>query len=149
MNERPGPHFLKAKFTCNHCGELPYDPPKMLLDILEDLRDEFDSPVIINSEYRCPTHNRNVGGVKNSRHLVGDAADVVVKGGDPHDVYVFLDERVGSDSIKRFTLASKPPPIYNTSLLLREDDLSVTLTKVTINKIRKLTSISYDYLGKP
>ncbi len=96
MSDRLSPHFLKAEFACNHCGALPNNPPQELLDILEELRAEFDSPVIINSGYRCPTHNRNVGGVRHSRHLSGDAADVVVKGVDPHDVYVFLNERVGS-----------------------------------------------------
>lgn len=96
MSEKLSPHFLKEEFACNHCGDLPKNPPQELLDILEDLREEFDNPVVINSGYRCPTHNNNVGGVKNSRHLAGDAADVVVKGVDPHDVYVFLNERVGS-----------------------------------------------------
>ncbi|SHI19651.1 D-Ala-D-Ala carboxypeptidase family metallohydrolase [Ferrimonas marina] len=96
MATRISEHFLREEFACNHCGELPYDPPRQLLEILEDLRAEFDSPVIITSGYRCPIHNRNVGGVKHSRHLEGDAADVKVKGVDPHDVYVFLDQRVGS-----------------------------------------------------
>ena len=96
MSKRLSRHFLKAEFACNHCGKLPNNPPKKLLNILEDLRTEFDSPVIINSGYRCKIHNNNVGGVKNSRHMVGDAADVVVKGVDQHDVYVFLNNRVGS-----------------------------------------------------
>lgn len=90
------PHFLAAEFACNHCGKnSPDGVPKELLDYLEQLRAEYDSPVIINSGYRCPTHNRNVGGATHSRHLVGDAADVAVKGVDPANVYAFLNELVG------------------------------------------------------
>ena len=33
-------------------------------------------PIIINSGFRCETVNRKVGGVKNSQHLIGQAADI-------------------------------------------------------------------------
>ena len=96
MSERLSPHFLAAEFACNHCGKTaPKGVPDSLLRYLELLRAEYDSPVIINSGYRCPTHNRNVGGATHSRHLEGDAADVVVRGVDPTNVYAFLNEEVG------------------------------------------------------
>ena len=33
-------------------------------------------PIIINSGFRCEAVNRQVGGVRNSQHLVGQAADI-------------------------------------------------------------------------
>ena len=33
-------------------------------------------PIIINSGFRCETVNRKVGGVGNSQHLIGQAADI-------------------------------------------------------------------------
>lgn len=33
-------------------------------------------PIIINSGFRCEAVNRKVGGVKNSQHLIGQAADI-------------------------------------------------------------------------
>lgn len=43
------------------------------------------SPVIITSGYRCEEHNRAVGSVRNSQHLLGNAADIVVDGVTPKE----------------------------------------------------------------
>ena len=88
------PHFRRDEFTCNHCGELPHDPPAQLLQILEDLREEFNAPVIITSGYRCATHNANVGGAKSSQHRLATAVDVQVKGVDPVTVHGYCQERM-------------------------------------------------------
>ena len=47
-----------------------------LLLILDILRDSLDAPIFINSFYRDPDHNKRVGGVKTSKHLVGAAVDI-------------------------------------------------------------------------
>lgn len=87
------PNFRLAEFQCNHCGALPSTGIKgELIDILEDVRRHFGNKAVnINSGYRCATHNRNVGGAKNSQHLFGSAADIWIRGVDPHDVYKYLD----------------------------------------------------------
>ncbi|MBR0181578.1 MAG: peptidase M15 [Prevotella sp.] len=36
-------------------------------------------PIIINSGFRCESVNRKVGGVRNSQHLIGQAADIRLK----------------------------------------------------------------------
>jgi len=92
--QRPGylsPHFREAEFACNHCGALPeagIDPE--LVEILERVRVCFNAPVVVNSGYRCPQHNRNVGGARRSQHLQGTAADIRVVGFSPSEIYDYL-----------------------------------------------------------
>ena len=43
--------------------------------VLQPLRDRF-GPIRITSGYRCPELNGAVGGVKNSQHMRGEAADI-------------------------------------------------------------------------
>ena len=44
--------------------------------VLEPLRLWAGRPVVINSGYRCPHLNQLVGGVPNSQHQTGEAADI-------------------------------------------------------------------------
>jgi hypothetical protein len=48
--------------------------------VLRPLRLKLNKAVHINSSYRCPEVNKLVGGVSNSQHLTGQAADIHVKG---------------------------------------------------------------------
>ena len=45
--------------------------------ILEPVRILLDSPIIINSGFRCKKLNKIIGGSKKSQHTVGEAADIV------------------------------------------------------------------------
>lgn len=47
-----------------------------LIDKLNEIREAFDKPILINCGYRSPEHNAAVGGVSNSQHLKGTAADI-------------------------------------------------------------------------
>ena len=44
--------------------------------LLDPIRRRYGAPIIITSGYRCPALNTAVGGVANSHHIVGCAADV-------------------------------------------------------------------------
>jgi zinc D-Ala-D-Ala carboxypeptidase len=60
---------------------------------LDEVRELFgDRPVIITSWLRPPDVNRAVGGVPNSQHLLGWAADIQIDGLDPHDVAAKLHQ---------------------------------------------------------
>lgn len=65
---------------------------KLLVDnVLEPIRDMVCTPIIITSGYRCPQLNKIVGGVDNSQHMSGCAADFHVKGYNHSMMYeVFL-----------------------------------------------------------
>lgn len=45
-------------------------------NVLEPLRQHFNVPIFIGSGFRCPKLNALVGGVTNSQHKTGEAADI-------------------------------------------------------------------------
>ena len=44
--------------------------------LLDPIREAWGKPIIVSSGYRCKELNALVGGVKNSHHLLGCAADI-------------------------------------------------------------------------
>ena len=53
------------------------DAVKALVEtVLQPLRDNWGKPLHINSGYRCPMLNKEVGGRPTSQHVRGEAADV-------------------------------------------------------------------------
>lgn len=71
-------NFSSSEFECPHCHQSPMDP--LLISILQIIRDHVKLPIVVNSGYRCPEHNKRVGGVANSQHIFGKAADIYVEG---------------------------------------------------------------------
>ena len=76
------PHFRLSEFLS--LSKYPENIPTMqtvvnltygCLLLLEPARLEV-GPIIINSGYRSEAINRKVGGVRNSQHLIGQAADI-------------------------------------------------------------------------
>ena len=60
---------------------------------LELIRTYFgNKPIRINSWYRTPIENKNVGGSTKSRHLYGDAVDMNVAGFTPRYVFNSLNK---------------------------------------------------------
>lgn len=57
-----------------------------LLYGLQRMRDILGKPITINSAYRSPSHNKAIGGATKSRHMLGCAADIVVKNTSQKDV---------------------------------------------------------------
>ena len=58
----------------NNVGENGIDPK--LLNLLDRIRERAGYPIYINSGYRCSEHNAEVGGVPDSQHVHGIAADI-------------------------------------------------------------------------
>ena len=74
-------HFKPAEFACKcgKCGQNLIKPE--LVYMLESMRAELNIPLLINSGYRCPAWNKQVGGVSNSPHITGLAADIACNSG--------------------------------------------------------------------
>jgi len=78
-------YFKRAEFACAcGCGQDTVD--YHLAEMLDALREWAGAPVTITSGNRCPSYNQKIGGSPASQHLLGRAADVVVKGKAPKEV---------------------------------------------------------------
>ena len=82
---RLSPHFKLSEFL--NLGKYPENIPPMQVvanltygchQLLEPAR-LITGPIIINSGFRCEAVNRKVGGVRNSQHMTGQAADIRLK----------------------------------------------------------------------
>lgn len=77
-------HFDKSEFACKcggrYCDGFPAEIKKRIVEVLDTVREYTAKPVIISSGVRCKNHNKNVGGVGNSYHMDGRAADFAVCG---------------------------------------------------------------------
>ena len=49
---------------------------ELINELLDPVREAWGKPIRVNSGYRCPQLNKAVGGVANSQHLKGEAADI-------------------------------------------------------------------------
>ena len=58
--------------VCNLCA--------LVHNVLQPLRDAMGEAIKIGSGYRCPQLNKAVGGVSNSQHVNGEAADLCIDG---------------------------------------------------------------------
>ena len=83
------PHFRLSEFSRSSTADskgIDNSVPEELIpslknlcqQVLEPLRQHFGIPVVISSGYRCPALNQAVGGVANSQHLTGEAADIIL-----------------------------------------------------------------------
>jgi len=99
-------NFSRSEFECKcGCGFNTVDTE--LLHVLEVTRQEFDRKTKITSGCRCEPWNIKVGGKINSKHLIGQAADIQVNGVSPEKVFRFLSMRYnnkyGIGNNKEFT----------------------------------------------
>lgn len=84
-------HFTYGEFRCKHCGT--NHTKREFIERLESARvysSNIDSKVSykISSGYRCIEYNKLVGGVHDSAHTLGIAADIQYK--NNHEKFVIL-----------------------------------------------------------
>ena len=75
-------YFKRAEFRCpcGRCGGFPVEPQESMVRTVDEIRHRLGVPVSVvdggGSGVRCASHNAEVGGVANSQHLFGLAADL-------------------------------------------------------------------------
>jgi len=72
MGDMLSKNFSRSEFICR-CGAEGIS--FALVEILQKVRDAV-GPMRINSAFRCPYHNNEVGGSPKSSHLIGLAVDI-------------------------------------------------------------------------
>ena len=85
-------NFNSLEFDCHGsgcCSETIINPK--LVEYVQQIRDHFGKSITVTSAYRCPTHNKRIGGATGSRHSKGDAADIVVSGVAPREVAKYAE----------------------------------------------------------
>jgi len=131
-------HLSEYACKCNSCDEVIVDMDHIAK--LQQLRHDLGSSITITSAYRCPEHNKVVGGVKDSQHVKGTATDIQVSGMDPsevqdscekfrglgrYDSFTHIDSRDGSkarwDNRKKVEHLPSGPS---------EEDISITLEDI-------------------
>ena len=70
-------YFNVDEFACK-CGCGKNEISNDLITMLDVARGDAGVPFHISSGYRCPEHNKSVGGVSESAHTSGMAADIAV-----------------------------------------------------------------------
>ncbi len=90
--------FDREEFRCKcggkYCNGFPAEPKEQMVRIANQLRKNLGVPVSIISGLRCPRWNEIQGGVENSQHMYGEAADIYAKGKSQASVEAELD-RIG------------------------------------------------------
>lgn len=73
---------------------------KLCKNILQPIRDKWGDVICVNSGYRCKELNQKIGGVHNSQHLTGDAADICPKNRkDVQKLFDFIKEMIANGEI--------------------------------------------------
>lgn len=49
---------------------------RLIINVLDPVRDTWGAPIRVNSGYRCAALNKAVNGASTSQHLKGEAADI-------------------------------------------------------------------------
>ena len=97
-------YFAFSEFACK-C-----DDPKCrqtlihtgLASKLAALREAVARPLTLNCAYRCPPHNKAVGGADHSIHVYGAAADVRLPQGITTDELADMAEKLGFQGIGKY-----------------------------------------------
>lgn len=77
-------YFTREEFRCQcngkNCNGFPVEPQEEMVRTVDEIRRRLGIPISIvtagGSGVRCKKHNAEVGGVANSEHLYGRAADL-------------------------------------------------------------------------
>lgn len=73
---------------------------KLCKEVLQPIRDKYGHAITVTSGYRCPKLNAAVGGVKNSQHVFGEAADIKCTATSKAKLFKLIKEMIQNGEIK-------------------------------------------------
>lgn len=79
--------------SCGQCGGFPAEPTEKLMRLADAVRQAAGRPMVPTSTVRCAAHNKAVGGVYNSRHLLGQAMDFYIPGMTANQILVLVRQQ--------------------------------------------------------
>lgn len=90
------PSTIERELMCPCYGRLCTGFPEggidpVLLDLIEQIREEAGVPVYIVGGYLCPEYNKSLGGDEESEHVQGSAADIWAKDLHLDELYDICD----------------------------------------------------------
>jgi len=77
------PNFSPEELACKGTGKVMFN--FRALDLLQKLRVKLGRPILLNSAFRSPEHNRAVGGATNSFHMKAMAFDCRMTNHNPEE----------------------------------------------------------------
>jgi uncharacterized protein YcbK (DUF882 family) len=109
------PNFKWSEFESRDGAPMPDEVKQQIIKVaqqLEILRAALGKPININSGYRSPAHNAAVGGVTNSFHKLGMAADMRVKGLTPKQLHNKIEELIAAGKMTQGGLGLYPTFVH-------------------------------------
>lgn len=98
-------NFNSSEFDCKDGTPVPAEFMKNCKEVannLQALRNSLGVPVTITgSGYRTPSHNKEVGGAKESQHLTASAADINAKGFTPKQLAAKIESLIKAGKMKQ------------------------------------------------
>lgn len=109
--DRPSKNFTWAEFDSHDGAAMPpavKENIKKLAQNLEVIRSYFNLPIQINSGYRSAAQNIKANGRIGSKHLIGQAADIVIKGKTAAQVQLAIEELILLGKIRQGGVGKYP-----------------------------------------
>ena len=75
----------------------------LVQQLLDPIREAWGEPIVVSSGYRCKELNTLIGGVKNSHHMLGCAADIIAGNRADHCCLFKLIQQMHGEGRIKFT----------------------------------------------
>ena len=93
-------YFSINEFKCPCCNVNKFNTDN--IPTLDNIRDLYEKPLFVASGYRCEKHNKEVGGVIDSEHVIGEGVDFSIIHSSDRYKLLFIAINIG---IKRIGIA--------------------------------------------
>ena len=90
---------LARKIDNRPTAQVVTNATALIKNVLEPIRNHFNSPLNVNCMYRSPNLNKVVGGVSTSQHVKGQAADITVNNHSIQEVFNYIKKNLVYDQL--------------------------------------------------